>query len=191
MPPAPKCRDVRSSAQQQPVCLQFAREGGIRAQSARFGFNSHRKELGKKAPVMCSWPPAPTLALDNGNLPAAAPKQPLTQFGEDVLLLPEDEPVGLVGGSLVVVLQGEEVKQLGRTELVSPLVGSRTETGGKTARDKTISSLNKGPQQRYTRGLCWGRCSQLRPCAHLDLLVNGAACPTPCSAPAHRVGVPQ
>lgn len=102
---------------------------------------------------MCSWPPAPTFALGNGKLPAA-PKQPLTQLGEDVLLLPEDDPVGLVGGSLVVVLQGEEVKQLGRTELVSPLVGSRTETGGKTARDKTKSSLNKGPQQRYTTGLC-------------------------------------
>lgn len=43
-------------------------------------------------------------------------------------MLPEDDPVGLVGGSLVVVLQGEEVKQLGRTELVSPLVGSRAET---------------------------------------------------------------
>lgn len=56
-------------------------------------------------------------------------KQPcyLTQFREDVLLLPEDDPVGLVGGSLVVVLQGEEVKQLGRTELVSPLVGSGAE----------------------------------------------------------------
>jgi len=43
-------------------------------------------------------------------------------------LLPEDDPVRLVDGSLVVVLQGEEVKQLGRTELVSPLVGSRAET---------------------------------------------------------------
>lgn len=43
-------------------------------------------------------------------------------------MLPEDDPVRLVGGSLVVALQGEEVKQLGRTELVSPLVGSRAET---------------------------------------------------------------
>lgn len=62
--------------------------------------------------------------------PEGDPKQPryFTQLREDVLMIPEDDPVSLVGGSLIVVLQGEEMKQLGRTELVSPLVGPRAET---------------------------------------------------------------
>lgn len=43
-------------------------------------------------------------------------------------MLPEDDPIGFVGGSFEVVLQGEELEQLGRAELVSPLVGARAGT---------------------------------------------------------------
>lgn len=51
----------------------------------------------------------------------------LTELHKEVLLLPKHDPVCLVHGSFAIALQGEEVEQLGWTELVSPLVGPRTE----------------------------------------------------------------